>query len=101
MLKLKYFDIISKAQNYIHVMKMKKQRPGGKGFKLKPRGKLFVWNWRTCMEKNAIFQVEDNFLTVKQLEDLSGCSFSFMIDPKISEDGDDDDDSKVTMCAFR
>ena len=82
-------------------MKMKKQRPGGKGFKLKPRGKLFVWNWRTCMEKNAIFQVEDNFLTVKQLEDLSGCSFSFMIDPKIREDGDDDDASKVTMCAFR
>ena len=50
------------------------------------------------IEKSAILQVEDNILTIKQLEDLAGCSFSFVIDPKISGDGDD---GRVTMCSFQ
>ncbi|KAK9211840.1 hypothetical protein WN943_001218 [Citrus x changshan-huyou] len=75
MLKLKYFDIFSKAQNYIHEHEDEEA---------------------VARRKRA--QVEDNFRAIEQLEDLPGCSFRFVIDPKISEDGDD---GRGTMCAFQ
>ncbi|KAL9420714.1 hypothetical protein AB3S75_038313 [Citrus x aurantiifolia] len=100
MLKLRFADIISKAQNRTHDREDEEAAARRKKIRIEAQRKAARLELEN-MEKNAILQAEDNCLAIKQLEDLAGCSFGFVIDPKISEDGDDDDDSKVTMCVFR
>ncbi|KAK9191686.1 hypothetical protein WN943_020301 [Citrus x changshan-huyou] len=99
MLKLRFADIISKAQNRVHDREDEETAARRKKIRIEAQRKAARLELEN-MEKNAILEAEDNCLAIKQLEDLAGCSFGFMIDPKISEDGDDDD-SKVTMCVFR
>lgn len=98
-LKHRFADIISKAQNYIHDHEDEEAAAKRKKILIEAQRKAVRLELEN-MEKNAILQIEDNFPTIKQLEELAGCSFSFVIDPKASEAGDDDD-SKVIVCAFR
>ncbi|KAK9191685.1 hypothetical protein WN943_020300 [Citrus x changshan-huyou] len=97
MLKLKYFDVISIAQNYVHEHEDEEAAATRKTVQVEAQmqaARLELEN----IEKSTILQVEDNILSIEQLEDLAGCSFSFVIDPKISGDGDD---GRVTMCSFQ
>ncbi|KAL9420715.1 hypothetical protein AB3S75_038314 [Citrus x aurantiifolia] len=97
MLKLKYFDIISIAQDYVHEHEDEETATGRKTVQVEAQMKAARLELEN-IEKSTILQVEDNILSIEQLEDLAGCSFCFVIDPKISGDGDD---GRVTMCSFQ
>ncbi|KAK9191740.1 hypothetical protein WN943_020355 [Citrus x changshan-huyou] len=119
LLKLRFSDIILKAQNYIHddahgvnqKLQGEEERRSDQDHEdeneaaaarrrsvqldaQRKAARLQLEN----MEKHATFQVQDNLTTFKQLENLAGCLFSFVIVPKITEDGDA---SKVTSCAVK